>query len=254
MKILALEASSQCALAALEAENDSLAQPRAVFALEEPRALSRSLVAAIDAVIRRADWTLDDIEALAVGIGPGSWTSLRVALSTAKTLAQARGWRLAGIPTFDAMAASIWRAGSSDLPGHFLLLTTARSRPGELYGKIYLATREGLALIQPEWVGAPQTLADTLGVEEMARGLEAPFVLVGEGAEEVSAILEQNGDAHLVVTLPVELLTIEIARAAQIIWENEDDANPLELQPLYVAPSAAERSLAAKSLAEPSAP
>jgi len=242
MKILALEAGSQCALAALESDDHSLAMPRAVFALEEPRALSRSLIAAIEAVIRRADWTLDDIDSLAVGIGPGSWTSLRIALSTAKTLAHARGWRLAGIPTFDAMAAAIWRAGSDQLPDAFLLLTTARSRPGELYGKIYLATRDGLALVQPEWVGTPQELADTLGVEEMARSFNAPFVLVGDGAETVGAILEEHGDAHLLITLPIELVTVEIARAAQIVWENGDDADPLALQPLYVAASAAERN------------
>jgi tRNA threonylcarbamoyladenosine biosynthesis protein TsaB len=105
MNILSLEASgAQIGIAALQIESDAAPVPAAVLGSREPRQLSRSIMSGIASTLQRAAWTLDDLHATAVGIGPGSWTSLRIALSTCKTLAQVRGLQLAGVPTFDAMA------------------------------------------------------------------------------------------------------------------------------------------------------
>ncbi|HEX8834616.1 MAG TPA: tRNA (adenosine(37)-N6)-threonylcarbamoyltransferase complex dimerization subunit type 1 TsaB, partial [Abditibacteriaceae bacterium] len=159
MKILALETSgAQIGLAALQTEPGALAHPVAVLASAEPRQISRQLISGIDATLGRAAWTLDDVDALAIGLGPGSWTSLRIALSTAKTLAQARGWRFAGVPTFDAMAAAVWRSAlqarmsqntmGTELPDRFLMLASAPSRAGEVYAKLYECTPEYLVVVQ----------------------------------------------------------------------------------------------------------
>jgi tRNA threonylcarbamoyladenosine biosynthesis protein TsaB len=247
MKILSIEASAiTAAVAALEANDSGSASPQAITVLDEPRALARSLVTTIDKTLSDAGWTLDQVDALAIGIGPGSWTSLRIALSTAKTLAQARGWRLAGIPTFDAIAAAVWRVAQSGdgLPEEFLLLVAGKSRPGEVYGKIYAVTDDYLGLVQPEWVGSPQMMADTLGIEAMARSLDTPLVIAGDAAESVGAVLDAQKEAYLRVELPIETVALEIGRAAQVAFENGEEADPLQLQPLYVAPSAAERNLA----------
>lgn len=246
MNILSLEASSiTAAVGALEAREGTSGAPRAVTVLDEPRALSRSLVTTIDKTLADAGWTLEDVDGLAIGTGPGSWTSLRIALSTGKTLAQARGWRLAGVPTFDAIAAAIWRVAQAgeDLPEQFLLLVSGKSRPGEVYGKIYMVTEDYLGLVQPEWVGSPQMMADTLGVESMARSIDYPFVLAGDAAEQIGAVLDEQKEAYLRIELPIETIVIEIARAAQVAFESNEDSDPLDLQPLYVAPSAAERNL-----------
>lgn len=294
LNILALETSgAEAGIAALQSEVpgeawDGLSAPAralAVLGSAEPRQLSRGIITGIDAALHRAGWTLDDVNALAVGLGPGSWTSLRIGLSTAKTLAQARGWRLAGVPTFDAMAQAVWRfartqreGGAQDeraslqgqngslvdaasrilhpsvpLPEHFVLLAAARCRPGEAYGKVFECRPNATTALQPEQVGAPLALAD-VAAQTLAsmrggsmrggrRGEDTSLVLVGDGAGAVSDELTRRGTMHLALSLPIEVLAMEVGRAGEVMLRAGQDSDPLALQPLYVAPSAAERRL-----------
>jgi len=66
----------------------------------------RDLVPTVDRVLKTAGCTLPSIQLIAVTTGPGSWTSLRIVVGTAKTLAQATGIPLVGVVTFDALAAN----------------------------------------------------------------------------------------------------------------------------------------------------
>ena len=65
------------------------------------------LTPAIGQLLARADINAADLRAIAVAIGPGSYTSLRVGLATAKGLSLAHQIPLVGVPTLDIMAASI---------------------------------------------------------------------------------------------------------------------------------------------------
>jgi tRNA threonylcarbamoyladenosine biosynthesis protein TsaB len=256
MNILAIESSGAgAAVAALEGGAETPAQPVAVVTLSESRRLSRRIIACVDDALRQASWTLDDVDALVIGLGPGSWTSLRIALTTGKTLAQARGWNLIGVPTFDAMAQAVWHfleqsaiededgsEAEAELPEHYMLLTTARCRPGEIYGKIYECHPDYVALVQPEWVGAPEAMADAAAVEALARSVDAPLVLAGDAAAAVSDVLAERQETHVMLSVPIEVLIVELGRAGGAALEEGRADNPLELQPLYVAPSAAERN------------
>jgi tRNA threonylcarbamoyl adenosine modification protein YeaZ len=261
MNILAVDTSgAQAAVAALEGGADMPALPLAIVTLTEPRQLSRRLIACVDDALRQASWTLDDVDAIAVGLGPGSWTSLRIGLTTCKTLAQVRGWHLIGVPTFDAMAQAVWRLldhatsedeaseggeedeAETELPDHFILLATARCRPGEIYGKIYECQPDYVGLIQPEWVGEPSAMADAAAVEALARSIDAPLVVVGDAASAVSDVLAERQETHLVISVPTETLIVELGRAGEMALGQGQVDNPLELQPLYIAPSAAERN------------
>ncbi|MBV9866854.1 MAG: tRNA (adenosine(37)-N6)-threonylcarbamoyltransferase complex dimerization subunit type 1 TsaB [Abitibacteriaceae bacterium] len=265
MNILALETSGiAIGVAALRCDADGAIEPLAVLGLEESRQLSRQIIAALEATLQHAGWTLDEVDALAVGLGPGSWTSLRIGLTTCKTLAQVRGWQLAGVPTFDAMAQAVWRQAGREqdnseataieadgaetqdgtgLPEHFLLLATAPSRPGEVYGKIYECQEDYLSLVQSEWLGSPELMADTLQTEALARDTDSPLVLVGLGAAAISEILAARNEMHFEVSLAVEHIVVEVAIAGASALMSGEAADPLELQPLYLAPSAAERNL-----------
>jgi len=64
-------------------------------------------MAAIDRLLSDASWTVADLEGLAVAVGPGSFTGLRVGLSTVKGLALALSIPVAAVPTLDAMAAML---------------------------------------------------------------------------------------------------------------------------------------------------
>lgn len=96
MLILAFDTATDVATSALVADGEVLGEraSRAVALLED-----------VDALLRQAGARTTDIEALAVGIGPGSFTGVRVGLATARGLALALDVPVAGISTLEALAA-----------------------------------------------------------------------------------------------------------------------------------------------------
>jgi tRNA threonylcarbamoyl adenosine modification protein YeaZ len=96
MLILAFDTATDVATSALVSDGEVLGEraSRAVTLLED-----------VDALLRQAGVHTHDIEALAVGIGPGSFTGVRIGLSTARGLALALGLPVAGVSTLDALTA-----------------------------------------------------------------------------------------------------------------------------------------------------
>jgi tRNA threonylcarbamoyladenosine biosynthesis protein TsaB len=96
MAILAFDTATDVATSALVADGEVLGErvSRAVTLLED-----------LDALLRRAGARVADIEALAVGIGPGSFTGIRIGLATARGLAFALDVPVAGVSTLEALAA-----------------------------------------------------------------------------------------------------------------------------------------------------
>ena len=71
---------------------------------ESARHHGRDLIPRLAATLREAGLTIRDVDALAVGLGPGSYTGLRVGLTAAKTLAYATGASLLGLDSLEAIA------------------------------------------------------------------------------------------------------------------------------------------------------
>jgi tRNA threonylcarbamoyladenosine biosynthesis protein TsaB len=96
MLILAFDTATDVATSALVADGEVLGErsSRAVTLLED-----------LDALLRQAGTHTRDVEGLAVGIGPGSFTGVRIGLATARGLALALGVPVAGVSTLDALAA-----------------------------------------------------------------------------------------------------------------------------------------------------
>src|SRR5438874_2224329 len=96
MLILAFDTATEVATSALVADRDVLGErvSRAVTLLED-----------VDALLRDAGRHRDELDALAVGIGPGSFTGVRVGLATARGLAFALDVPVAGVSTLTALAA-----------------------------------------------------------------------------------------------------------------------------------------------------
>ena len=70
----------------------------------ESRSHTASLPLLVERVLRDAGLALEDVEGIAVSIGPGSFTGLRIGLALAKGLAFAGGLPLVGVPTLEALA------------------------------------------------------------------------------------------------------------------------------------------------------
>ncbi len=143
---------------------------------------AETLLPAVDRLLERAGATLEQLDAIAVSIGPGSFTSLRVGIATVKGLAFASELPIAPVSTLAARA----RAAG---PTARLAVPMLDARRGELYAAAY-APASGPEPVVPEGVYRPEALCAKL---------TPPCALVGEGAalcgEAIAAAL--GGDVAL---------------------------------------------------------
>ena len=127
---------------------------------------ARLLVPAIDRLLTSCGMALTDMAGLAVSIGPGSFTGLRVGLATMMGFRAVTGLPLAAVPTLEAMAWNLRGAGPRLCP-------MLRARTGEVYWAQYEWLPDGsIKQVQEEQVG-------TLDV--MARSVQVPTLMFGEG-------------------------------------------------------------------------
>lgn len=161
MKLLAVETATGCQSVALMDGPDVLARRDRDAAGHH----AKYLVPTIDEVFTAAGCSLSDVHALAVSIGPGSFTGLRVGLATMMGLRMVAKVPLAAIPTLEAMA---WNLRSSK----DLLCPVLKSRTGEVYWAFYQWQETGLIKIGEEQVGP---------LEKLAQAMTRPTVIYGEG-------------------------------------------------------------------------
>lgn len=263
MKILALETGGiasprEAILAAIELSNTD-AQVAALVSLDEPRALGAQLIGAIDETLSEAGWSgLDDLDGLAIGSGPGSWTSLRVGFATFKTLAQTRALPLVAVPSFDALASAIHRARPAQPrvkgkgrkkreteSASQIVLALSLCRPGALYGKLFLMTNEYLAPVQAEWIAPVQMHLDSAFCQALASEIGGPLLICGAAGLQAVELLEARGETELYEYIDAPAATVAIEIGISGAYQIADDEVPelSKLEPLYLAPSAAERNL-----------
>lgn len=96
MLILAFDTATEVATSALVDDGEVLAERASV---------ARTLLEDVDALLRQGGAHAQDLDALAIGIGPGSFTGIRIGLAAARGLALGLGLRGAGVSTLDALAA-----------------------------------------------------------------------------------------------------------------------------------------------------
>jgi tRNA threonylcarbamoyladenosine biosynthesis protein TsaB len=101
--LLAIESSTDWLSVALLSDEEVIA----FEAHEESRQHASALLPAIDALLKRTRVDLDDLDAIGIATGPGSFTSLRIGLATVKGLALGRELQAIGVSTLEAMALSI---------------------------------------------------------------------------------------------------------------------------------------------------
>ena len=99
MKILGIETATRAASVAVIFDGKIVAET----VRESPQSFSETLLPQVEEVIKFAG-AFENLDAVAVSIGPGSFTGLRIALATAKALAYAWGIKIIGVPTLQAMA------------------------------------------------------------------------------------------------------------------------------------------------------
>jgi tRNA threonylcarbamoyladenosine biosynthesis protein TsaB len=187
---------------------------------------AESLAPAIRTVTEQAGVSLGDLGAIAVDVGPGLFTGLRVGLATGITMAQTLGIPMLGISSLDLLA---WSVRFTDR----LIAAAVDARRGEVFYALYRPVPGGVQRVAGPVVAPPE---DLLG-ELTARGVEC--LLVGDGAVRHADLLDGldhgvgagTGNAH---PSPTALVDLAHHRAIR-----EEFVAPHQIEPLYLrAPDA----------------
>ncbi len=182
---------------------------------------SARLLPILEQVLDQAGVGLDEIEAFAVSIGPGSFTGLRIGLATVKGLAFGSPRPVAAVSTLAALALA-----AEDAPGPVAALLDARR--GEVYAGLYPGPGEGQG---SERVCTPEELAGELP--------EGCTVVVGEGAEAAAARLEGLG-AACVGHVPARASAVRVGRLGQRLLGAGPVPSAESLVPRYLRRAEAE--------------
>jgi tRNA threonylcarbamoyladenosine biosynthesis protein TsaB len=174
---------------------------------------------------------LADVDAYAVGLGPGSFTGLRIGLATWKGFAYARRKPLGGASSLAAMAL----AAGAAAPQGALLVPLLDAKKGELYAGFYRAERATVVAALPEAALAPAALADCLA--SLAASGAAPLVL-GSGLAAAGGALASA--ARLDPDVPTPPASAVARLCAEALLAPHDPARLFALEPHYIRPSEAE--------------
>ncbi len=187
---------------------------------------ARTLLPMIEETLAAARLGLRDLELLAVSIGPGSFTGLRIGLSVAKGLAWASGIPLVGVPTLEALAHV-----AAPRPGLICPVLDARKR--EVYGAAF------------RWVGGALECvaeADVLSPEQFAARLTPPCTLVGDGVDTYASVWRAclGEGAELVPFARLSPRGSVVARLGTARFRLCGPASVAQVEPLYMRKSEAE--------------
>jgi tRNA threonylcarbamoyladenosine biosynthesis protein TsaB len=215
MRVLAVETSTLAGGVALLDEERIVGE----YLLDVRVTHSERLMVAIDRVLADAGWVVGDLDGIAVSIGPGSFTGLRIGLGTVKGLAFARPVPIAAVPTLDAMAAAL---PFSSLP----VCPVIEARKGEIYTSRY--TWDGVRM-RREW----EYLAMT--PSELVARLETPVIVLGDGAAQITSPFARRAPVSRRSPSPAVVAELGLERLRR-----RETVPTSELVPLYLKPSQAE--------------
>lgn len=176
------------------------------------------LAPAVFELLTRCGLTMEDIRALGVALGPGSFTSLRVGLSLVKGLALARQLPLVGIPTLDILAAA---QPLSRLP----LLVAIQAGRGRLAAGWYKRSKNGWQAKGPARVMTVKTL-----MEEV----KSPVIVCAELTAEERQRLAAKPEIQLASPAQSVRRPAVLAERAWARWQASDVDDSATLAPVYL--------------------
>ncbi|MEN1761849.1 tRNA (adenosine(37)-N6)-threonylcarbamoyltransferase complex dimerization subunit type 1 TsaB [Anoxynatronum sibiricum] len=234
MKLLAVESTSMAAGAALIEEGRLLGEIR----LNHRKTHSEQLLPMVDQLLTLCQCSMESLEGLAVSVGPGSFTGIRIGVATVKGLAQALNLPVAGVSTLETLA---WQV--APFQGRVVPLMDAQRNL--VYTAGYHFHRCGEAppeIITPPDVLHIQELLETLVSESMV-SQEKPILFTGDALplhrERLKGVL---GD-RAVFALSIHAMPSAAALAQCGLFKMKagEGVDPAKVQPVYLRTSQAEK-------------
>jgi tRNA threonylcarbamoyladenosine biosynthesis protein TsaB len=184
----------------------------------------RNLIPGVRDLLRAADLTPSDLDLIAVGLGPGSYTGLRIGVTAAKTLAYALGKPLMGFDSLEAVA--------RNAPADALRVSViADAQRGDLYTADFTRPDPSGPLLRT----APTRIEAS---DDWVARLEPGTLVLGPGLERIGTPLPGAvRTADPAANRPQGRILLDLARD---LWDSGRRDDPWFLEPLYLRRSAAE--------------
>ncbi len=229
MKILAVETSSLVASAAIVVDDIMIAE----YTMNYKKTHSQTLLPMIDEICKMTSFELEQIDAIAVSAGPGSFTGLRIGSATAKGLGLALLKPLIHVPTVEAMAYNIFDTDK-------LICPIMDARRNQVYTGIYKNIEGNVEVIKGQCVVMIDELLDEL--EKIGKEV----IFLGDGVPVFKEIIDEKLSLHHIFA-PSHMNRQRAGAVAELAKkyyvegkiENADDHSPD-----YLRLSQAERELA----------
>ena len=198
-------------------------QVLADFTFEARNDSLQKIIAHIDFALKSADLTLGDVQGFGIGLGPGSWTGIRIGVTVGKIFAHSTGKPVAGIPTLEVLANSAKNSSA-------LVCPVISAGPKDMaYAAFYRVNKGAFSREGEYYVG------DAKGLLQMVK---EPTVFVGS---EVSRLIGQApySSPSLIEAVEGTPKGAAVALLAAARLQRGDSDDPLSLTPLYLKESTA---------------
>lgn len=225
MRVLGIETATAMCGAAVVEEGKILSE----CFLEGRNIHAEKLLTLVDAALVDARLDAGDLDGIAVSIGPGSFTGLRIGLSVAKGLVYVLEIPLLAVSTLRALAQQVVDAGQAGSLAH--LLATVDARRDEVYCQLFTVD-EGV--ISPVWEQQDLTVA---GLLAKVNGMK--LVVTGDGAGKVvEAVRSTHQERSIEVSVTEGDLgrcrASSIARMGEEMLRRGSRSDPRTLEPTYL--------------------
>jgi tRNA threonylcarbamoyladenosine biosynthesis protein TsaB len=177
------------------------------------------LAPAIRFCLEHAGLDVDDIHGIAVGVGPGLFTGLRVGIATVQTFAAARNLPVVGLPSLDVLAFAVRHTRR-------LLCAAIDARRGELYWAFYRPLPGGVQRVGELKLGRAARLAAEI------ESLGEPCLLVGDATLVYGTELSRGAELAGPDVASPEATNLAVLAHPRFI--REETERPEQLRPIYL--------------------
>ena len=223
MKVLGIDTSTSCGSVGLIDDGEVLSD----YLLNIPVTHSERLLGAIEFVLKETRCPIENIDGWAISIGPGSFTGLRIGVSTVKGLAFATGKPVAGVSTLDVLASQI-------APTSYLICPILDARKKEVYTAFYRYEEDGSLRRQSNY--------QAIGPEELVKRITEQTIFLGDGVRTYRDFL-LNSLLSLAI-FPLAPLHVSrgsvVAKLGSELLQKGECLDLSTFVPIYVRPSEAE--------------
>ncbi|HOQ01636.1 MAG TPA: tRNA (adenosine(37)-N6)-threonylcarbamoyltransferase complex dimerization subunit type 1 TsaB [Acetivibrio clariflavus] len=231
MKVLAIDTSTVIAAVAIMDDEKLLGE----YSINNKKTHSQKLMVMIDEIMKNLDLKPSDIDVFAASIGPGSFTGLRIGVTTAKAMAYAANKPVVGVPTLDALAYNV-------VTSKFVICPILDARNNQVFTALY-EVKDGKLERTTEYMGIPVS-----ELVQIIRQNDKKVIFTGDAVDlHKEYFMSELGENCEFAPLGSRLQRgASVAELAIMMAKEGKLTSSFELVPFYLRKSQAEREMEKK--------